>query len=414
MRSRAGRFTLMLLAVTALAAATYFYSTTQTEIGIVRDRAAAFDAGRLAALRHLFELRAAQQAYVAAGQNEAFWFDRATVSADALRGALTALRTPTLPAAARGPLDEADQALQEFASRDRRIRAYTSSGQRLLASDVIFSDGLEAVSRIVSALDRAAAAVSREDAAAVSRAVRRQQLTAAAAVAFAILVMLLLTPLRNLPAGEAPVAIQPERLEPDAPGLGLRRIELDDAPQIPARPSAPQPASERPAPIQTAPVQASVEMQDLAAVCTDLARLIDTSTMPAILERTAAALDASGLVVWVADRDAKELMPLAAHGYAAAVLSRMGTLPVDAENATAAAFRTSLVQTVTADAKSNGAIAAPLLSPSGCLGVMSVEVRSGGAKDPLRLAAAAIVAAQLATLVAPPVAQTEDRNTAVL
>ena len=414
MRSRAGRFTLMLLAVTALAAAAYFYSTTQTEIALVRDRAAAFGAGRLAALRHVFELRAAQQAYVAAGQNETFWFDRATASADALRAALAALRTPTLSAAARGTVDEADQALQEFVNRDRRIRAYTSSGQRLLASDVIFSDGHEAASMIVSALDRGAAAVSQEDAAAVSAAVRRQQLSAAAAVAFAIFVMLLLTPLRNLPAGDAPGVIQPAGMVPDAPGLSLRHIELDDAPHIPARPTAAQPVPENPAPIQTVHVQPTVEMKDLAAVCTDLARLIDTSTMPAILERTAAALDASGLVVWVADRDAKELMPLAAHGYAAAVLSRMGKLPFDAENATAAAFRTGLIQTVTADAQSNGAIAAPLLSPSGCVGVMSVEVRNDGEKDPLHLSAAAIVAAQLATLVAPPVAQREDRNSAVL
>jgi hypothetical protein len=44
---------------------------------------------------------------------------------------------------------------------------------------------------------------------------------------------------------------------------------------------------------------------------------------------------------------------------------------------------------------------------------MSAEVRHDSEKQPARLAAATIVAAQLATLVGPP-AQAQDRSTAVL
>ena len=66
----------------------------------------------------------------------------------------------------------------------------------------------------------------------------------------------------------------------------------------------------------------------------------DTSLLPGILERTADALDASGLVLWAADPDGIELVPIAAHGYPASVLSRMGSLKTDAENATSAAYRT--------------------------------------------------------------------------
>ncbi len=137
-------------------------------------------------------------------------------------------------------------------------------------------------------------------------------------------------------------------------------------------------------------------------MCTELARLSDTGSIPAILERTAAALDASGLVLWVADAEKKILTPIAAHGYPASVLSRMGTLRTEGENATAAAFRTGLTQTVSGDGSANGAIATPLVAPNGPVGVMSAEVRHDGEKQHERLAAAAIVAAQLATIIGTP------------
>jgi hypothetical protein len=94
-----------------------------------------------------------------------------------------------------------------------------------------------------------------------------------------------------------------------------------------------------------------------------------------------------------------------AQGYPAQLLNRLGALPRDAENATAAAFRTSLLQTVKGDEKSNGAIAAPLVTSSGCVGVMAAEVRNEAEQRDVKLAAAAIMAAQLATLVGPPPAQ---------
>jgi hypothetical protein len=72
------------------------------------------------------------------------------------------------------------------------------------------------------------------------------------------------------------------------------------------------------------------------------------------------------------------------------------------------------VQTVSAAAGSNGAIAVPLVSPAGCRGVMSAEVRHDAEKQPARLAAAAIIAAQLATLVGPPAARAHERSTAAL
>jgi hypothetical protein len=147
----------------------------------------------------------------------------------------------------------------------------------------------------------------------------------------------------------------------------------------------------------------------VASLCSELARVVDTQALPALLARTATVLDASGIVLWIADPDGRELAPIITHGYPQQVVSRLGTILQGAENATAAAFRTSLLQTVHGDAISNGAIAAPLVTPAGCVGVMAAEVRNDAEKEAARLATATIVAAQLATLVGPPSARAQAR-----
>ena len=149
----------------------------------------------------------------------------------------------------------------------------------------------------------------------------------------------------------------------------------------------------------------AADFSGLASLCTDLARVVDTQELPGLLERASSLLDARGIILWIADPDARELNPIMAQGYPAHLLNRLGALPRDAENATAAAFRTSLLQTVKGGAESNGAIAAPLVTSSGCVGVMAAEVRNEAEQRDVKLAAAAIMAAQLATLVGPPPAQ---------
>ena len=158
------------------------------------------------------------------------------------------------------------------------------------------------------------------------------------------------------------------------------------------------------------PSSPGVDLAGIAALCSDLARVFDTRALPAALERAAALLNASGLVIWVADPDGRELAPVMAHGYPQHQLARMGTIPKDAENATAAAFRTGLVQIVKADDISHGAIAAPLLSPSGPVGVMAAELLQDGERRDGTRAAAAIVAAQLSTLVGPPPARAQTKT----
>src|SRR4026208_1575694 len=95
MRSRAVRVTLSRLALAPLGAAGYFYWITQKQISGTIATDARFNDARSTAARAVFDLRSAQQAYVAPAQNETFWFDKATACVDALRSTLPALEAAT-------------------------------------------------------------------------------------------------------------------------------------------------------------------------------------------------------------------------------------------------------------------------------------------------------------------------------
>jgi GAF domain len=220
--------------------------------------------------------------------------------------------------------------------------------------------------------------------------------------------MFVLVPLPRSPVPVA-VAVPDEAVRPAPAESPVRK-----APQNPRPAVADKTPGARPSPtVPTRPAAPAIDLPGMAALCTDLSRAIDTRALPPALERAAKLLDASGLVIWVADPDGRELLPVMAHGYPPNLISRLGNMSRDAENVTAAAFRTGLVQTVKADKISHGAIAAPLLTPAGPVGVMAAEVLNDGERREATRAAAAIVAAQLATLMGPPAARTQGKTEAV-
>lgn len=392
MRSRAVRVTLTLLAVSALGTAAYLSWNIDRRSTTVASNAKDV-AWRLdAAARHALELRAAQQAYVAIGQSDQFWTAKATDAITSLQETLAAVRTTPLSAPALAALDRAAQAVEEFTRLDRRARTYASTDQRLLASDLIFSDGLEGTQQILAALDEARTAEASSAAAAIANSKRELAAVAGGGAVIALLALILLTsPGKPRETEKNFLAPPPVAGKPEGEGLPKRVL----APPTAAR----------------AQPKLTPQVLDVADVCTQLARVSDTSTLPTVLQRTAVALDATGVVLWITDPDGVELLPVATHGYTPAMLSQMGPIPRGAANVTAAAFRTGLLQTVKGDATSNGAIAAPLVNTSGCVGVLSAEVRNDGDKEPARLALATIVAAQLATLTAP---ATRNENRAAL
>ena len=400
MRSRAVRVSLLLLAaVSVLAAAFLFWSIDRRTLRVAT-AASAVDTRIATAIRQTFDLRSAQQGYVSQGQSEKAWIPKVTAAAAAMRESLTGVQAVTTAASSRVALDGALQALHEFDQMDRRAREYLAENQKQLASDLIFSDGLDATDEIVTALEQARYMEAQDAAAALASGRREQLLFSSAAAAIALLVVVLLTPAPREERAEAPspAAVEVEVEEFQFRPLSRSETAIAAAPAVPqdAVDEIPQAEPPKPPPPDLAP-----DIQTIAGVCQELARLADTTGLPALLARAATAMDASGVMLWVADPDGQELTAIAAHGYPPHILSRVGTIKKDTENVTAAAFRTGLLQTLRGDATAPAAIAAPLVNPSGCIGVMSAEVGHENGRQPARLALATIVAAQLATLVAP-------------
>jgi hypothetical protein len=430
MKNLALRLTLLGLFVVATGVAAY---VSWMDNGRTRQDAlalSAFDAAAVGAQRDLLELRAAQQGYVAAGQGDQFWAAKVDAAVARLHDILNRLRADSRSAEAQTALDNAASALQDYEQMDRRARDYAHSGQKLLASDLIFANGFDLTGAAAAAVEGARLAERQAREASADALSRRGLAAAGGAAAVGLLVIALLIPRGAAPA---PLADRPERTTSRAEGAPAHSPQAADrvdegwsaARVVPAKKTAPRPAAtpvsatgrtspagsvvaaSAAAPAVAAPP--ALDLPGVASLCSDLARVVDTHALPGILERAAAVLDAPGIVLWIADPDGRELSPVVTHGYPTQLVSRLGTIMRDAENATASAFRTSLLQTVKTDAVSNGAIAAPLVTPGGCVGVMAAEVRNHGEKDAARIAVATIVAAQLATLVGPPSARAHAR-----
>jgi hypothetical protein len=407
MNSRVLRWTIMGVFLAALTTAVYFLWSTELASRAVATSADNFDRRAQLLTRAALELRMAQQAYVAVGQGDEFWSSKVSSQIAQLHEDLTALRADAPVPDVRTDLDDAISSLEDFERMDARAREYARSNQRLLASDLIFSDGLEQTTAVMNAVERARTAVSAHKIVTDNEARQRELTIAAGAAAAAIVIGLLLVPVPRQPAADKVVAPTPEpeaQTDVEADALPLRDVR-DPVPPVP---------TVTPPSISETPTEAldPLDLGRVASLCSELARITDTRSLPAVLEQTASVLDANGVVLWVADPDGRELNPVLTHGYPTQLVTRLGTIPRDAQNATAAAFRTALLQTVHADSISNGAIAVPLVTPSGCVGVMAAEVRHGGEKQDAKLAAAAIVAAQLATLVGPPSARPQARPAA--
>src|SRR5207248_7701377 len=95
------------------------------------------------AAMEMADLRAGEQAYVAAGQGQDFWFARVSALVRTLHDTLATLKPLAATAAASVALDDASGALQDFEQMDARAREYVRNHQAGPASDLIFADGFE-------------------------------------------------------------------------------------------------------------------------------------------------------------------------------------------------------------------------------------------------------------------------------
>jgi transcriptional regulator with XRE-family HTH domain len=137
----------------------------------------------------------------------------------------------------------------------------------------------------------------------------------------------------------------------------------------------------------------------VAHLCTELGRVETASDMQPLLPEAARVLNATGLIVWMWDGLAAALRPALAYGYSDRVLAQLPAVSRNANNATAAAFRSAKLCAINGSDHGPGALAIPLLTPAGCAGVLALELERGHTQsEPVR-AAATILAAVLAQLV---------------
>lgn len=352
-------------------------------LAAARQAADATDRDTESAVIAIADYRAAEAGYLATGQEPSYWMTRADTLASAIGGVMTRERAATSSDQARASFDEAEGAFEDLGNFDSRARALVKNDQRFVASDVIFMDSLQAANRVAQTLASARAS---------DRAAREEQIMRLSEVRLAAIggsmaigiigSWILLARVRSASAAEpAPVA------EP-SPG---RSLSLGP---IQPMPSAAAPAAE----IKDVK---DVNLTEAADLCVDLARVLDSRDVPALFERAARILGAKGLVLWVADTSGALLRPSLTHGYSEKVLARMSGLQMDGDNATSLAFRSMRAQIVGASSPAgSGALAVPLVTATGCVGVLSAEVRKGRPGSDT-LSVAQMIAAQFSALVAP-------------
>ena len=173
------------------------------------------------------------------------------------------------------------------------------------------------------------------------------------------------------------------------PKTESRRVHAEHAP-MPQAGSA----TLAPAPAPEAQATRPIDLAATADLCTAIARMTSNAAVPDILARTASVLDASGIIVWMEAGD--ELFAAGSYGYDPKVIRRLGPIHRSADNATAAAWRTGEIRTVSSDMMANGAVVAPMFGPDGCIGVLAAEIRCAREHDPATLAVTSMIASQLA------------------
>ena len=368
------RWSCVVLALIASAAAAFLLFSSEQQLSQQNAALRAFDQHARDASAALVDARVSQQAYVAAGQDAAFRIVKTAAAIQSATDELTALRQ-TAAVAALTSLDKASATVVEFSAVDKRARDYLASGQQLMASDVIFTEGTDAAATSVRQIETARLA-EHQATDVETAAVRNQQaLTAGAAAGIVLVVVLLL------------VAV------PRAKSAETASLSILPAPA--AQPVASPPAAVRVTPL-TSHAQGSV-LKAATDIVTDFGRIRDLDELTRLLGRAAEVMDASGLMVWMGSAAGGDLRPVLAHGYSAKMIARIPPVSRSADNAAAAAYRSGTLQIVRSHpGGSSGAVVAPILAADGCIGAVSAEIRDGGETSDSVQALAVIFAAQLA------------------
>jgi hypothetical protein len=321
--------------------------------------------------------------------------DRLLATLDAV---ITAQQTPVTVSPDQDPPAEASRLIEQFRSETDRLQPHVRSieggralqsvaasvstlrdidaraqehlrlGQDLMAADLLSSDGRSADEAIGMGLRSVRAAENDAFATARADALDSVWTIAGSVAAFWVLGLILLT--------RRPSVVREESTSA-APAHTL--LAPADTLQETAQPTP-------------------IDLQSAADVCTALGQMTSADDLPRLLQQAAAVLNASGVVVWMAAGE--DLFAAAAFGYPPHVMQKLGPIRRGAVNATAAAWRSGTVQTVSGNGAERSALAAPMLGAERCIGVLAVEVGVGQEGNAATRAVTSLFAAQLAAALA--------------
>jgi hypothetical protein len=382
--------------VVAIASISRFFITEQQRT-LEREAATAYESLTWTLTTSLADLRASQQAYVAAGQDLDIWIESTEQAFENIAVGLARLQELSRTPGALEALGDTLATVDRLRRVDEIAREHALEGQALMASDLVFSDGRDLARRAGSHLELARS-LEREATALQQDSQRRTQVASVTMMCVvALLVAMLLFPAAATKAPLLGEESDASAFEPE-PALDVVLAHPGSNPVQ----SPPEVAVTTAAPSDSEPESIVPDLRQAAEVCTDLGRLSDGTELTSVLARAAQVLNASGLVLWVRDETGTGLRAATGYGYTANQLSRLGRVSCESDNATAAAYRTAQLQTVPSEADLPGAMAVPLLAASpetSSVGVFSVEVAPGWETSEAVQATALILAAQLATFV---------------
>jgi len=365
MHRPAVRFTLLIGLLILGITTTFLIRDAHVRSGAARTAHDDFDARIDALLADIADLGAAQQGYVIPGQSDEPWLAQASSLFQRLYDATAGVRGLSATPESAAALQTFSTGLDTLLAMDARAREYLRLGQDLMAADLLLDEGRATLTTLNEALF-------------ALRAAERARASADSATVVTFNAFLI--------SGMAIAWVI---------GLGLLvRVPTATAVSVPDESI---PAATEPTELPASPPVSALDLSSAAAVCGDIARLTEAETLPSLLARAAAVMHASGLIVWMGAGE--ELFAVMAHGYDRRMLSRLPPIGRSAENATAAAWREGELRTVAGDMMANGAVVAPMFGPSGCVGVLAIELRNGGEADPAIRAVASIFAAQLGGVV---------------
>jgi len=408
----------VLFLLTLLIALAALYYDTQSDARLAQQHTVALAAERdLASIDvALASVRAAQSIYAPGTQNLEAAFGRATELLDTMESTLQARQKAASSPELAARYDAALQGLAELRNADVRARAALHQGDALGAGPIITTEAAQSASKLSAEIAQA-------------RTLEQQQATAAAgrmsmmrtgATGLAMLLLVAVSGVmaralaRQARRGPASTAQMIKDLPPPVKSgpLSITQVHASMAATpttgsavvtAAATPTSGTPVSVPVAAAAPAPAPA-VRPATLAAtaeLCVDLARLLDGRDVPALLARASDVLDAKGIMIWSADAATEELRPSLAHGYSEKVLRKLQPLAMADENITSQTFRTMKPQWMNGNhGGETMAIAVPLISTGGCVGVMAAEIRHNRSQADV-MALARIIAAQFATIIGP-------------